>query len=125
MKLSMSHALTIVGMVLTVCLSGGASYVGNTVATSVNQTKIEQLVEYSRKNSLVHNKIYTLESEVNHTQEYILTYNSRFDKLEGRLNSIEKSDARKTQALESLINATNELTKTTNKLAIAVAKLEE
>lgn len=117
--------LTILGMILTVCISISGTWVTNMVSLGKNQTEIQQLIKNDVENKTVNTLVYKLESKVENLSETQIKRDSEITNLTSRVNSNSVNNAKTAQALENLVDATNKLTETTGDLVIAVAKLEK
>lgn len=117
--------LTLIGMMLTVVISIGGAWKANDITTSVNTSQIQSLQEAVKISEQVDTRVYRLEAKVDSLESKQNSTNGDVDILEVRVNSVEINNARTAQAIENLVTATNNLTETTNKLMVTVAKIED
>lgn len=119
------NTLTILGMLLTVVLSVGGTWVTNLVHTGINDTQIQSLIKSEEENKQVSAKVYTLVSEVSSIKSLQAAHTTDLKLLDTKVGAVEVDAARSAQAIENLVFATQQLTETNKQLVIAVTRMEK
>lgn len=119
-----ANTLTMLTMLVTITVSIGGTWITNLINIGVNESRIASLIEDNRITKVANTLVYQLETEVKSIKsEQSTVWNAMHD-LNDKVDVVEETSARSSQAIENLVNATQQLTETNKQLIVAVAKLE-
>ncbi len=115
-----SQYITIAGMILTILLSLGGSWVGNLITNAEQGVSIAKLEVQANKSDLANVLTYRLENEVIHNQMLMQKQQKEIDTAKRQVAEAEVNAARREANQINLIKSTDRLINTVEKLIVKV-----